>query len=317
MSSMQVSRENLIGLSRNSIAVGSLSFSLASRLLPSRLRDAVVMLYFWCRHCDDLADKLNLNAGPDTRNALIDRMIRKTRDPSESQDTDDLPFHAMKFVCAEYEIPDEYPLELLEGMRSDLFHQPIVDEKQLLLYCYRVAGTVGLMFAHIAGVSNSGALKMAARLGMAMQLTNIARDIVDDFKLGRCYLPAQWLEEESLSNGNFAELTRRSELSRVAVRLLNKAETYYRDGDLGLKFLSLRVAFAVCAARLIYSEIGRIVERKGAHAWDQRCWVPLSRKLVLVGKAGIFVVQLIPGRLMMPFRRVSKMTVLKFETLIG
>jgi phytoene synthase len=316
MSSLQVNCDDLVRLSRNSIAIGSLSFSLASRLLPARLRDAVVMLYFWCRHCDDLADKLDLNANSDTRNALIDLMIRKTRDPLNSQSADELPFHAMKFVCEEYAIPGEYPLELLEGMRSDLFHQPIVDEKQLLLYCYRVAGTVGLMFAHIAGVSNAGALRMAARLGMAMQLTNIARDILDDFRLGRCYLPSDWLAEEGLSE-NFAEESRRNELYRVAERLLNKAEEYYRDGDYGLRFLSLRTAFAVCSARYIYAEIGRIIEQKGARAWDQRCWVPLSRKIVLIGKAGLVVVKLIPVRLRVPFRRVSQMNVLKFDSLIG
>ena len=148
-----------------------------------------------------------------------------------------------------------------------------------LLYCYRVAGVVGVMMAQIMGVRDVPTLQRAADLGIAFQLTNIARDVLDDAGNGRCYLPAEWLAEEGLSTATLSYRANRTSLARVVARLLDEAERYYQSADCGLQALPFRSAWAVAAALGIYRAIGRLVIVRGAKAWDNRVVVSGPRKL--------------------------------------
>ena len=123
--------------------------------------------------------------------------------------------------------------------------------KELLLYCYRVAGTVGLMMSHVMGLRDESALKHAADLGIGMQLTNIARDIIEDAAMGRIYLPLSWLQEAQIPAAEVAAPEYREKLAMLSLRLLREADRYYRSGDAGLWYLSFRSACAVSAARQV------------------------------------------------------------------
>lgn len=116
-------------------------------------------------------------------------------------------------------------------------------------------------------------------LGIAFQLTNIARDVLDDAGSGRCYLPATWLAEAGISTTTLRDPANRAVVARVAARLLDEAERYYRSADCGLKALPFRSAWAVAAALGIYRAIGRLVIARGARAWDSRVVVSTPRKL--------------------------------------
>ncbi len=168
----------------------SRSFSLAAKLLPSRLRSDVEKLYAWCRWCDDAVDEAaNLNEAKE-RLALLRKDVHRIY-------SGEATLHAascwLASVVKTHEIPQHLPLDLLSGMEADLDTPVLQTVDELLLYCYQAAGTVGLMMSRIMGVTDRRALSKAKALGMAMQLTNIARDIDEDWQAGRRYVPKQWL----------------------------------------------------------------------------------------------------------------------------
>jgi phytoene synthase len=167
-------------------------------------------------------------------------------------------------------------------MRSDLGPVRLTTLDELLLYSYRVAGVVGLMLCHVFGVSDRNALRNAADLGIAMQLTNICRDVREDLERGRIYLPADVLAASgALGVGDFDSAL----VARAVERLLAIADRYYRSGDAGMYALPLRAALAVRAARLVYSAIGQELEKRGFDAMRGRAVVPGWKKLALLGRA--------------------------------
>jgi phytoene synthase len=173
--------------------------------------------------------------------------------------------------------------------------------RELLIYCYRVAGTVGLMMSHVMGLRDESALRHAADLGIAMQLTNIARDITEDAAMGRIYLPLGWLDEARIEHDKITAPENRDKLAILTLRLLNEAERYYRSGDAGLWFLSFRSACAVSAARSVYSEIGSLLIKRGRHAWDQRTYVTGTRKIWVVLRGVLRLIGSAPARLLRPW----------------
>jgi phytoene synthase len=295
------------------IKVGSKSFSLAARLFSPEVKRAAFFLYGWCRYCDDLADQGHPEDTREAREQRLSELIRSTRSALAGEEPSDPVFIALQYVTRRYSIPEHYAVELLEGMRMDVCGTRYHSLEELLLYCYRVAGTVGLMMSHVMGVSDERALKHAADLGTAMQLTNIARDLVDDAKEGRIYVPLPWLEEEQIAPAHIAFGEHREKLSVLAARLLSAAEVYYRSGDEGLGYLAFRSACAVAAARRVYAEIGNLIRLKGAAAWDGRTFTSKPRKLKAVARGIAQVFRSIPKRLSKPWSRVPIKTVWKFS----
>ena len=291
------------------ITQGSKSFSLAARLFDSETRDAAFFLYGWCRYCDDQVDRVGMEESREQLEQRLAKLSEATRSVFYGAAQDQAVFIAMQYIVQRYSIPAHYALELIEGMAMDARGTRYQTFNDLALYCYRVAGTVGLMMSHVMGLRDEQALKHAADLGIAMQLTNIARDITEDASMGRIYLPLEWLEEADIAPQEIAALKNRPKLALITKRLLEEAERYYLSGDAGLWHLAFRSACAVAAARHVYAEIGSLILYRGASAWDQRSYVTGARKLRVILGGMLKVIASLPARLMrpwsaMPIRRV-------------
>ncbi len=275
---------------RRVIAEHSRSFDLASRLFPRERRDEVAALYGWCRHCDDAIDLVPVEAQP----TALEGLRRSLGDVYSGVPQADPVLHCFQEVVRRRSIPIEYPRELIEGMAMDVEGRRYADLDSLLLYCWRVAGTVGLMMCHVMGVTHPQAGIPAAPLGIARQLTNITRDVVEDWERGRVYVPASMLDErlavwtgERLDQESREPLPEwaRPALADSARALLSLADRYYASADAGLAHLEPRSALAVRAARLIYADIGRSIARRDYDVMRGRAVVSGRRKAWLVLRA--------------------------------
>jgi phytoene synthase len=295
------------------IRKGSKSFSLAARLFHPDIRDAAFFLYGWCRYCDDQIDQ---NGTTGTREELAKRikaLKEQTASAFSFAEQREPVFVALQYIAHRFGIPAHYALELIEGMAMDVRGTRYATLKELLLYCYRVAGTVGLMMSHVMGLRDEKALRHAADLGIAMQLTNIARDITEDAAMDRIYLPMSWLQEAGIRPEEIAAPQHREKLALLTLRLLREADRYYRSGDAGLWHLSFRSACAVAAARHVYAEIGSLLLRKGARAWDQRTYVTGPLKIWVVGRGVVSLIRSVPGRLWRPWSPAPLRIVWKYS----
>ncbi|WKX27004.1 phytoene/squalene synthase family protein [Tatumella ptyseos] len=281
---------------KQTMEVGSKSFAAASTLFDPATRRSVLMLYAWCRYCDDTIDDqvLGFSATQPASTTVAARLadLRTQTASAFAGEPQSLPaFAALQQVINEHGLSQQFAFDHLQGYAMDVDQTHYGTIQQTLTYCYHVAGVVGLMMAQIMGARSSATLDSACDLGLAFQLTNIARDVVEDAEAGRCYLPEQWLIEEGLSLDNFADPHHRQALSRVAARLVDYAEPYYHSAYQGLAALPLRSAWAVATARRVYRAIGRRVKQAGAGAWQQRVSTSKWEKLLmLVAAAGDVVI---------------------------
>lgn len=286
----------LADYSRRKIERGSKSFAVASRLFDQATRADAQMLYAWCRYCDDVIDGQDDGYhahGP----AREERSLRQVLGELELQTraalggrAEGAPFQALARVVERHGIPSGLPLELLEGFRMDVEGRHYARIEDTLSYCYHVAGVVGVMMARIMGVRDRCTLLRAHDLGIAFQLTNIARDIVEDARNDRVYLPEQWLKSEGLTAADVSRPEAQHSLARVAHRMLDVAESYYVSANDGLAALPFRSAWAVASARQAYRGIGDVVRRRGNKAWSQRAVVSSGGKgLALAQGLGIAV----------------------------
>jgi phytoene synthase len=218
-------------------------------------------------------------------------------------------FVALAHIARVHGVPGHYALELVEGLGMDVRRERYWTPEELGLYCYRVAGTVGLMMVHVMGVSHQRALRHAADLGIAMQMTNIARDILEDAALGRIYLPLLWLDEAGIPEAQLTQGRYRDALARVVGRLLDEADRRYRSGNEGLRYLPLRASVAVAVASSVYARIGGLVRSRRSHAWDERAVVSPLGKLAAVFRGLALVARTIPYRIFHHFRPVNITTI--------
>ena len=259
--------------SYEAIAKGSKSFAAASRLLAPAVRDDVVKLYAWCRHCDDVIDGQTL--GGELTELTVEEQHERLRaleaETAQALDTDapcSPPFQALREVARAHDFPRAWPFDLLEGFRMDVERAAFRTLDDILLYSYHVAGIVGVMMARVMGVRDERVLDRACDLGLAFQLTNIARDVEEDARAGRSYVPEEWDERSSLA---------------AAKRLVAEAEPYYRSAQHGLPALPFRSAWAIAAARRIYRAIG--VKLAEAKAWPGRVQTTKREKAGMVATA--------------------------------
>jgi phytoene synthase len=292
-------------VSRAVIAHHSKSFALASRLLAKGCRDDASVVYAWCRFCDDAVD----GAPVDRQKAALSSLREALDSIYDGQPQTDPVLASFQDVTVRWQIPKRYPSELLAGMQMDANGTRYETVDQLLLYCHRVAGTVGLMMSHVMGVSNAATLRNAAHLGIAMQLTNIARDVVEDWDLGRLYLPADMLGATDLPGapepGTRPDPRTRSVFVGAVRALLELSDRFYRSGDRGLRHLSFRSALAVRAARLVYSAIGTRLARRGYDPLPGRVHTSTWHKVWLLFSALCEELWRAPRRLGRPFVRAA------------
>jgi phytoene synthase len=279
--------------SRETIRQGSTSFAAAASLFDSRTRDDASMLYAWCRYCDDQIDGQVLGHGAigldkGVAEARLAALRVKTQAALAGEDmSDDHVFGAFQRVVLRHEIPERHPLDLLHGFGMDVGDYRYETLEDVLLYAYHVAGVVGVMMAMIMGVRDVETLRRAADLGLGLQLTNIARDVMNDAAGGRIYLPGAWLKEEGIHDGNIADPSQREAVFAVTRRLLEAAEPYYESARWGLRKLPARSAWAIAAARGLYREIGRNVARSGAGGMDRRASVGKASRVFQVLLGGL------------------------------
>lgn len=252
----------------------SRSFSLASRLLPRQVRRDVRQLYAWCRWCDNVVDEVS---DPTVASSRLQMLREDVQRIGRRRAVRWQPSRWIEELIQRYGIPTEFPLDLLQGMESDIDFRPLRDEADLKLYCYQVAGVVGIMMCHVMGVSDSRAFYHANSLGMAMQMTNIARDVAEDWERGRCYLPQSWISTTPVRD----PIPDPAVLKEPIKRLLELAEIHYERGRQGYRYLPGNCRLAIRLAAAIYQDIGRVIQRHDFHVTDRRHFVGPTRKMVL------------------------------------
>ena len=263
--------------------VGSHSFFAASRILPKRFRYAATAVYAFCRVADDAVDEMPHGASLNVVMAYLhERLDAIYRGEPFAIDAD----CAFAGVVHEYGIPKSIPLALLEGFQWDASGRQYETLDDLYDYAARVAGTVGAMMTLIMGGRSAKTVARACELGVAMQLTNIARDIGEDAQRGRIYLPLQWLKEEGISPDEFLRNPMFDErMARITRRLLMHADQLYQRAETGIAALPYDCRSAIMAARLIYAQIGAQIRRAGFDSIHQRAVVSRQYKWVLMARA--------------------------------
>lgn len=284
-----MSNSTLMDHATDTMAAGSKSFATAAKLFDVTTRRSALMLYAWCRHCDDVIDGQALgfpswtqsDATASQRLLMLETQTQRAFSGAPVQDP---AFAALQEVATRHALPPQLAFDHLEGFAMDVRETRYETFADTLRYCYHVAGVVGLMMACIMGVRDEAVLDRACDLGLAFQLTNIARDIVEDAEAGRCYLPAEWLAAENIALAHVSDPAQREKLARLAQRLVTEAEPYYDSARAGLSGLPLRSAWAIASAHGVYREIGIKVSAAGARAWDTRQGTSRPEKLALLLK---------------------------------
>ncbi|MEA1830674.1 phytoene/squalene synthase family protein [Methylobacterium durans] len=269
---------------RAAIRQGSRSFHAASLLLPPDTRRAAYGLYAFCRHSDDAVDEARAGTSAAAVVRLQARLARAyAGDPADSPAD-----RALADILAAHAIPRTLPEALLDGLAWDARGRRYETLSDLCAYAARVAASVGAMMTLIMGVRDPEILARACDLGVAMQLTNIARDVGEDARAGRLYLPLRWLAEEGIEPDAFlAEPEASPAIGRLVARLLDAAELLYARSEAGVRGLPPGCRPAIRAARLIYAEIGREIERAGLDSVSRRARVPGRRKAALLARAAL------------------------------
>lgn len=279
---------------RAAIEKGSSSFSAAARLFGPSLREDVWRLYAWCRHCDDEIDGQDHGGPPialdaEERARRLARLRALTDQAMSGAVVTDPAFRGLQDVARWHALDPRWPREMLDGLAQDVAGPDLPKRQDTLLYCWGVAGVVGVMMAQIMGVRDAGVLRRAQDLGLGFQLTNICRDIREDALNGRVYLPAEALIAAGVAPTTEAVLDpgRKAAVFAVARDQLILAEAYYASARAGLRALPFRGALAVAAARRVYRRIGRLILAKGPAALSSRTRVgKLSATgLILLGVA--------------------------------
>ena len=264
------------------------SFYFAARFLPAAKRRAVYPIYAFCRHVDDAVDEADADSSPTPRDVVAAWELR-LRDVYSGKaeigaavSEQDLVFAAFQDVLSKYRFDLEIPLDLIKGVLQDTEIDRYESFDELYVYCYRVASTVGLMTSEILGYSDPAALKQAEALGIAMQLTNILRDVKEDAARGRIYLPGEDLkrfgvtEDQIFANRldtNFVELMK-FEIAR--------AREYYEIGDRGIRYLSRDSRFTVRLASTAYGRILDAIERQDHDVFRGRAHTTAIEKIGLL-----------------------------------
>ncbi|MCK0097162.1 phytoene/squalene synthase family protein [Yoonia sp. F2084L] len=266
---------------REAIRHGSLSFHAASKLLPAKVRDPALALYAFCRLADDEVDEGDYQAGAVFR--LQERLDAAYAGKPKNAPED----RAFAAIIEDFDMPRALPEALLEGLAWDAAEHRYDSLSGVRDYSARVASAVGAMMCVLMRVRDPDALARACDLGVAMQLTNIARDVGEDARMGRIYLPLDWLAEAGIDPLNFVrEPLPTDDVRRMVKRLLAEADRLYRRSEAGINVLPLQARTGIWAARLIYAGIGTQLKRQGYDSISMRARTSSRQKLGWLTQAG-------------------------------
>ena len=267
---------------RAAIRHGSLSFHAASKLLPARVRDPAIVLYAFCRLAADAVDLHAEKAGAVL--GLQERLELAYAGTPRNTPTD----RAFAEMVAQFELPRALPDALLEGLAWDACERTYPTLDALYGYSARVASAVGVMMCVLMGVRDPHALARACDMGVAMQLTNIARDVGEDAAEGRIYLPTNWLDDAGLTPDRFFKDPKASRAIKIMVRrLVVDANRLYAKGHAGVSALPFAARPGISAAGLIYAGIGKEVQRLNYDSVRARAHTTKAQKLGWLMQAGL------------------------------
>lgn len=273
------------------------SFHFAARFLPREKQIPVFAVYAFCRHVDDEIDESGLGSEEEAAAAVEiwrDRLEavyatkggRVSEEASGTNDSDgssaealDLVFAAWKDLLQKYPIPRELPLDLTKGVLMDTYKKRYSTFEELYVYCYHVASTVGLMSSEILGYSDPVALEYAEAMGVAMQLTNILRDVREDAEMGRIYIPAEDLERFEISEEQIFEGKADARFREMMAFQVSRARDLYTRGEQGIPYLSEDSRFTVLLASRIYGKILNEIERIEYDVFSTRAHTTKAQKL--------------------------------------
>lgn len=260
------------------------SFYFSARFFPKEKRWATYAVYGFCRYSDNLID--NPRGRPKqqliSELACFRRELRLAYRWSESEHPILKPFI---LVAKKYGIPIEYPLDLLKGVEMDIEATRYRTFDDLYVYCYRVASVVGLMMTHIMGYKDDRAFEYAEKLGVAMQLTNILRDVREDKEMGRIYLPLKDLQRFGITEADVIREKFDERFRELIKFQVERAHRYYLEAQTGIPMLNTDSQFAIYAASKIYQGILHKIEARGYNPFLGRVYVPLGKKLrILLGE---------------------------------
>jgi phytoene synthase len=259
---------------------GSKSFFAASLLLPQRVRGPATALYAFCRRADD---EIDLGQDP---HAAMDWLRRRLDDVYAGRPQDIDCDRALAAIVHAHRIPRELLDALLEGFLWDAQERRYETLAEVEAYAARVAGAVGAMMALVMETTSPQAIARACELGVAMQLTNIARDVGEDARNGRLYLPRAWLRDAGIDPDAWLRApVFDARIAQVVESLLAAADALYLRAEHGIAALPRDCRPAIRAARLVYAEIGQQLRREGLDSISHRTVVPRNRKLALMARA--------------------------------
>jgi phytoene synthase len=253
----------------------SRSFSLAASFFAARDRSAVARMYCFCRFLDDLADDTQTgdHMALDLAHA---RLVGKCEAPGRSVEADFLA------LARERSFPLDPALDLIAALRVDCGSRSIQTTDELIRFAYGVAGTVGRMLRHVIDARDARADAFAIDLGIGLQLSNVIRDIAEDARRGRFYLPAEWVEPEEVLRAMAGDASAISRVDQAVQCALDLSERYYESARSGFAFIPQRNRRVIFIAAALYQEIGRKVSRSGPGGWRQRTVVRPGEKLGVI-----------------------------------
>ena len=271
---------------RRITAYYSKSFYFSTRMLPKEKRWATYALYGFCRHCDNLIDTPRQR----TEIEIVREMQLLTEELQVAYNTGESQhpiIRAFILVAKAYGIPIEYPLDLLKGVTMDVQQTRYTTFDELSLFCYRVAAVVGLMMTYVLGYKDERAFDYAKQLGIAMQLTNILRDIKEDKDMGRIYLPQKDMVRFGVSEQDILKEKITPQLKALMKFQIERADHYYAEAVSGISLLETESQYAIYSAAKIYRGILRKIEDQDYNPFLGRVFVPSSQKIGILLHEGL------------------------------
>jgi phytoene synthase len=274
----------------------SKSFYAATRMLPEETRWATYALYGFCRYADNLID-LPRDRSPVELISEVDFLRQELTTGYRTGESEHPILQPFILTAQKYDIPMEYPLELLKGVEMDLQKNRYQNFSELYLFAYRVAGVVGLMMTHVLGYHDKAAFQYAEKLGIAMQLTNILRDVQEDKNMGRIYLPQEELQAFGVSEEGIMMERWNPQMCQLMQFQLERAERYYQEAQPGIALLNPETRFAIAAASRIYGGVLEKIRQNNFNPFLGRVFLSKNEKLKILGREWL--------RIRNPFHRLS------------
>lgn len=261
----------------------SKSFYISARMLPRERRWATYALYGFCRYADNLIDNPRQRSAAELL-AEADFIANELRIAYRTGESEHPVIHPFIVVAKRYGIPIEYPLDLLKGVKMDIQRTRYRTFEDLYVFCYRVAGVVGLMMTHVLGYKDRAAFQYAEKLGVAMQLTNILRDVKEDKNMGRIYLPQEELRRFGVAEQDIIHERMTDNLRELMQFQVERAHHYYEEANQGIPMLYRKSQFAIYSASKIYRGILRKIEARDYNPFLGRVFVSQMKKIGILSR---------------------------------